>query len=95
MRTSGTKKLQRSEITERLGPILQPWAEDADSVDQLSEGTNLVADLGLDSVGILNVILGVEKEFNISISEQELDSETFLVLRNLVSLIEEKHDAAD
>jgi acyl carrier protein len=87
-------KVSRSEITGRLRGILEPWVSDIDSADNISDQTNLIADLGLDSVGILQVVLGVEKEFGISIANHELDSKLLSMTGNLAQMIEKKlHEA--
>jgi len=83
-------RIKRFEILERVAEIMEPWVSDL--TDDISEDTNLIADLGLDSVGILQVILGAEKEFGISISEEELDSESFSRMGNLLAIIEKKLD---
>ena len=75
--------------------ILEPWVVDVDLMESMGEQTNLVADLGLDSVGILQVVLGVEKEFGISIQNHELDSELLSKMGKLVGMIEEKLHEAD
>ena len=90
MNTGKTEKIERSEIIERLSEILEPWVSDTDSIEKIGEHTNLITDLGLDSIGVLQVILGAEKEFGISIDEQELESETFSLMGNLVGIIESK-----
>ncbi|MHC4526387.1 MAG: acyl carrier protein [Planctomycetota bacterium] len=79
--------LARKEITEQMRGILAPWVSDVDLLDKMTEETNLMADLGLDSIGILQVILGAEKVFGITIKDQELDSDTFSMMGNLVSMI--------
>ena len=90
MNTGKTEPIERSEIIERLSEILEPWVSDTDSIEKIGEHTNLITDLGLDSIGVLQVILGAEKEFGISIDEQELESETFSLMSNLVGIIESK-----
>lgn len=82
--------LARQEITEQMRGILEPWVSDVDLLDKITEETNLMADLSLDSIGILQVILGAEKVFGIAIEDQELDSDTFSMMGNLVSMIQEK-----
>lgn len=90
MNTSKIGKIGRPEIIEQLRDILEPWVSDIDSIAKIGEETNLVTDLGLDSIGILQVILGVEKEFGISIEQHELDSGLLSRMGNLVSMIQEK-----
>jgi len=89
MKTNKTNP-KRVEIIERMRNILEPWVSDAASIDKISEKTNLTTDLGLDSIGILQMILGVEKEFGISIETSELDSETFSIMGNLLEIIKKK-----
>jgi len=89
MKTNKTNP-ERAEIIERMRNILEPWVSDAALIDKISEKTNLITDLGLDSIGILQMILGVEKEFDISIETSELDSETFSIMSNLLEIIEKK-----
>ncbi|UCG49121.1 MAG: hypothetical protein JSU94_04930 [Phycisphaerales bacterium] len=88
-------RIGRQEIIEQLREILEPWVVDVDLIESMGEQTNLVADLGLDSVGILQVVLGVEKEFGISIQNHELDSELLSKMGKLVGMIEEKLHEAD
>lgn len=85
-----TKQMNRLEIVEQLRDILEPWVSDIDLIDDIDEGTNLVTDLGLDSIGILQVILGIEKTLGISIENHELDSQLLSMTGNLVGLIQEK-----
>jgi len=88
MAVEKVRGMKRFEILERVAAIMEPWVSDL--TEDISEDTNLIAELGLDSVGILQVILGAEKEFGISISEEELDSESFSRMGNLLAIIEEK-----
>jgi acyl carrier protein len=44
--------------------VLQPFANEG---EQLTEGTQLVADLGLDSLKIMELMLEIEDRFDISI----------------------------
>ena len=69
---------------------MEPWVSDTNLIDEIDEETNLIADLGLDSIGVLQVILGAEKEFGISIKDYELDSQVFSKMGNLVRIIEKK-----
>ena len=49
-----------------------------------------MVNLGLDSIGILQLTLGIEKEFDISIKDYELDSEVFSRMSNFINIIEKK-----
>ena len=90
MQTNKSRKTSRTEIIELIRDILEPWVLDADLINKTDEQTNLIADLGLDSVSILQLILEIERKFGISIKDHELDSRTFSMMGNLVSIIERK-----
>ncbi len=92
---AGTGKIantDRMEIIDRLSDILEPWVTNIDPKDAVNEETNLILDLGLDSVGILQVVLGIEQEFGIKINNLELDSELLSKMRNMVNMIQRKLD---
>lgn len=78
---------QRKVILKILHSILEPWI---DNGILLNEQSNLLGDLGLDSVVILQLILGIEKEFFITLENTELDSSVFSKMANLIDVIEEK-----
>ena len=84
----------RTDILKTLGAILEPWLDDADLV-LLDEQMSLLTDLGLDSVAIMQLVLGIEKQFNITIKDHELDSEVFSKTGNLIDMIERKLNETD
>ena len=92
METNEAEKIGRSEVIGQLREILEPWVSDVDLLDDLTERTNMIAELGLDSIGILQVVIGAEKTFGISISDRELDSDTFTMMGNFVGLVQKKID---
>lgn len=56
----------------------------------LKTDSDLIFELGLDSVAILELILELENQFDLKISNDEISIETFNNLSNLITLIEEK-----
>jgi acyl carrier protein len=84
------EKLDRIQIIEQLHEIVEPWISDSNLIDDINEKTNLIADLGIDSIGILQLILGIEREYGISIKNHELDSRLLSMMGNLVDLIQSK-----
>jgi len=90
METEKQQRIDRKQILKQLQVLLEPWLVDTDPADEMDEDTNLLADLGIDSVGILQLVLGVEKEFDITIKNDELDSEVFSRAGNFVNTIESK-----
>jgi acyl carrier protein len=82
-----TVNLVRERILGQIRIILEPWLSSDDPID---ENTDLLSDLGVDSVGVLQLVLGVEKEFDITIKDHELDSNVFSKMRNFIDIIESK-----
>lgn len=46
-------------------------------------------------MAILQLVLGIEKEFNVTIKNHELDSEVFSKMANLIDIIEGKLNETD
>ena len=82
--------LTREEIFGQTRLLLEPWLDDPEGADEINEQVNLIGDLGLDSVAILQLVLGIERQFNVTIKDSELDSEVFSKMANLIDLIEGK-----
>ncbi|MBC8482092.1 MAG: hypothetical protein H8D47_05445 [Planctomycetes bacterium] len=80
---------KRKQILEKLRTLLEPWI-DSGQTDHVSERTNLLADIGIDSVGILQLVLGVEDEFGITIKDHELESDVFSQMGNFIDIIESR-----
>ncbi len=55
---------QYDDILLKLYEILRPYTQDGQI---LSESTELVKDLGLDSMKVMQLLLGIEEQFDISI----------------------------
>ena len=78
------------DIIETVKSILEPWVQDEEKLRTADEQTHLITDLGLDSIGVLQAILGIEKAFDISIAHHELDSNVLSKLGAIAALIEGK-----
>jgi acyl carrier protein len=61
----------------------------------LHDSADLFRDCGLDSASVIDLILNIEKRFDVSIDEDELDVSLFQDLSKLCSLIEAKKRGAD
>ena len=94
METGKRQLTDRADILKTLRTILEAWLDDTD-LASLDEQTSLLGDLGLDSVAILQLVLGIEKEFNVTIKDHELDSEVFSKMANLIDIIEDKLNETD
>ena len=82
--------IQRKQILDQLKILLESWVPDIGLLENIGEETNLLTDAGLDSVGILQIVLAAEKQFNITIKDHELDSTVFSRMGNFINIIESK-----
>lgn len=83
-------KASEDNIFQYVLQCLEPWVEEVDLVNSVTEHTNLITDIGLDSVAILQLILQIEKKYGITIRNDELDSDIFSSMNNIVTLIKKK-----
>jgi acyl carrier protein len=95
MKETKTKVNNRNDILRQLRILLEPWVAETEILAELNEDTNLLSDVGVDSVGILQLVLSVEDEFNIKIKDSELDSVVFSKIDNFINLIEVKINETD
>ena len=78
-----------SEIIEKLKLIIQPYLdEDEVDVNEIKLHSNLIQDLGLDSFYVVDLIIDIETEFDISIDNDQISQ--FETVESVVRVIEEK-----
>ena len=90
MNEPGPNHISRENIFQEIKVILEPWVKPARFLSVYSPKAHIIRDLGLDSVVILHLIMGVEESFGITVENYELDMEVLSELDNLVNLIESK-----
>ena len=61
--------MTRSEIFEKLKEVLQNSIDTEVDFDLITEDTRLIEDLGLNSVGIIFVVISIEEAFNVTFSD--------------------------
>ncbi len=59
----------RDKVSAELSELIRNHAE---SVDKLDETTELVADLGIDSLGVMELVADIEDRFELAIDDEEL-----------------------
>ena len=81
--------LSRNEIKEKLADIMKMVMRDrTPDVTTLDEGSNLVNDLGLSSVGVLYVVIAIEEFFGIEF--ENVGFGDFATVGDVVDYIEQK-----
>lgn len=61
--------MTRSEIFEKLKEVLKNSIDTEVDFDTITEDTRLIEDLGLNSVGIIFVVISIEEAFSITFSD--------------------------
>lgn len=59
------------------------------SVDKIEKNDNLF-NLGLDSLNVIKLIIGIEEELNIKFQDKDIDSKNWKSIENINKLIEER-----
>ncbi len=79
--------MDRKEIIERLKPIIKTYAptQTKEKLDELTEDANFIRDLNINSVNLVDIVLDVEEEFNITIDDDSM--ETMLTVKAAIDII--------
>ncbi len=84
--------MEREEIVNRLKKLLKDnqFMSLRTLVDSLNDGTSLINDLAMDSIQILELIVGIENEFSFTCDPRELSLEMFDRFDRLVNFVQNK-----
>ena len=66
--------MTRDEIFERVVEIVRPYAKNEEALDDVSEGTNILQDLKVNSARLVDIILAFEDEFDIEVEDEDADA---------------------
>jgi acyl carrier protein len=80
--------LDRQTIRQTLVELIE--ADLDKKFDNLDEGQKLREDLGLDSVDVVSIVSQIERRFRIRFSQQELDPQVLVTVRDVLNLMEVK-----
>ena len=65
-------KTTQDYITE-LKPIIQPYVQPGIEIDAISEATNFIDDLGINSANLVDIVLDVEDKYDIEIDNDSME----------------------
>lgn len=72
----------------KLKDIVKPYVQDDQAFNNLSENTDFIKDLKINSANLVDVVLDVEDEFDIEIDNDSM--EKLLSVRAAIEIIEAK-----
>jgi acyl carrier protein len=83
--------MTKEELIIKLKAIVKPYIQDEEAFKNLTEETDFINDLKINSANLVDVILDVEDEFNIEIDNDSM--EKMLSVKAAIQIIEEKLSA--
>ena len=80
--------MNKQEIIGKLKTIVKTYVKNQIAFDNLSESTDFINDLQINSANLVDVILDIEEEFDIVIDNQSM--ERMLDVKSAIGIIETK-----
>ncbi|WP_026709190.1 acyl carrier protein [Flavobacterium frigidarium] len=80
--------MDRITIIENLKNIITPFVGDKEALDNLTEQTDFIKDLNINSANLVDIILDVEDFFDIQIDNESM--EKMLNIEATIAIVEEK-----
>ena len=80
--------MTKEEIITKLKPIITTYAPASAELDALTEQSNFITDLKINSANLVDIVLDVEEAFDIEIDNQSM--EKMLTVDAAVTIITEK-----
>ena len=83
--------MNKDEAIQKLKEIVKPYVKDAPALENLTEDTDFINDLNINSANLVDVILDVEEVFDIEIDNESM--EKMRDVKSALAVIEEKLSA--
>ncbi len=80
--------MKKEELIIKLKAIVKPYIQDEEAFKNLTEETDFINDLKINSANLVDVILDVEDEFDIEIDNDSM--EKMLSVKAAIEIIEQK-----
>ena len=80
--------MNKPEIIDKLKVIVKPYIQNQEAFDNLTEQTDFISDLQINSANLVDVILDIEEEYSIIIDNQSMGR--MLDVKSAMEIIETK-----
>lgn len=80
--------MNKEELITKLKVIIKPYTVNIDAYDNLTEDTDFINDLGINSANLVDIILDIEENFDVVIDNT--DMERMLDVKTAVEIIATK-----
>jgi len=80
--------MNKDELIVKLKTIVTPYVQDEEALNHLTENTDFINDLKINSANLVDVVLDVEDEFDIRIENDEM--EQMLSVKTAMEIVKKK-----
>lgn len=80
--------MENIEIIEQLKSIIKPYVNDPEAMKNLTESTDFITDLKINSANLVDIVLDVEEAFNIEIDNESMAK--MLTVEATINIIKSK-----
>ncbi|HKL89927.1 MAG TPA: phosphopantetheine-binding protein [Allomuricauda sp.] len=80
--------MTKEQLIAKLKPIIEPYIQDEEAFKNLSEDTDFVRDLKINSANLVDIILDIEDEFDIRLENE--DMEQMLDVKSAMGIVTSK-----
>lgn len=80
--------MTKEELITKLKAIVAPYVQDEEAFKNLSEDTDFVTDLKINSANLVDIILDIEDEFDIRLENE--DMEKMLDVKSAMTIVNSK-----
>jgi len=80
--------MENEELISKLKAIVSPYVQDQEAFKSLSENTDFVRDLKINSANLVDIILDIEDAFDIRLENE--DMEKMLDVKAAMAIVNEK-----
>jgi acyl carrier protein len=80
--------MEKDAMIEKLKKIVKPYVQDQAAFEGLTEETDFIKDLKINSANLVDVVLDVEDEFDITIDDSSM--EKILTVKAALEIVNEK-----
>lgn len=80
--------MNKDELIAKLKQIIAPYVQDEGAFKDLTEDTDFVKDLKINSANLVDIILDIEDEFNIRLENE--DMEQMLDVKSAMAIVTSK-----
>jgi acyl carrier protein len=85
--------MNKQKVIIALKEIVTPYTENTEALEQLTEETDFIKDLQINSANLVDVVLDVEEKFDIEIDNDSMAK--MLTVKAAIEIIEEKMAGVD